>query len=80
MGYFVTAENKLCAEAGDIEVNDTKTCRDAAEDFKKPYYGTEVAAEFPRGCYLDFFGVNFNLHIAGSRNSDASQVCKPRGT
>ena len=45
-----------------------------------------VDAKFPKGCYLDATAnrndggnVYFNLHATGSKNGEASQICKGKG-
>ena len=43
-----------------------------------------VDAKFPKGCYLDAMmpdggNVFFNGHATGSKNDEASQICKGKG-
>ena len=68
-------------------LNDLNTCKDAASQITESPFGNIMNdAKFPKGCYLivtanpnDGGKVYFNKHATGSKNSEASQICKVQG-
>ena len=83
-GYSLTDKNKLCLGNA---LNDLNTCKDAASQITDAPFGKITDdAKFPKGCYFDATAnpndggkVYFNKHATGSKNSEASQICKGQG-
>ena len=61
---------------GYSRVTSEDACRRAAAAFGETYFGSEVEAVFPRGCYkYGEAGIIFNMHSSGAANSRSKMLC-----
>ena len=80
--YFEATKGKLCSETGDIAIEDSTTCKEAAEELGYKFMTTEDYANWPKGCYLYYNrhlvrdAVWFNRHTHGKQLPNTRNICK----
>ena len=80
--YFAAIQGKSCSETGDIAIEDSTTCKEAAEELGYKFLATEDNANWPKGCYVYYNrnlvrdAVWFNRHTHGGWIYSARNICK----
>ena len=78
--YFAAIQGKSCSETGDIAIEDSTTCKEAAEELGYTFKETEDDADWPKGCYYyrssGWGTVRFNRHTHGGWIYNARNICK----